>query len=156
MLDYHPLFCQNANNYEYLIACFKTPNIDSFEREIKGIGKVEAVSLESEELKETGLTYYEIPSKKKNKPSSKLAQLAAEQYIQTWKNNSRVKLYEAFAIGKSSIVDLRLHIIIEDIYVQIMFICDEGKIYEIMCFRAIYDTPHFDALSKKIKDKFCL
>jgi len=151
-----PLFCQNSNNYKYLITCFKNSNIDSSQREIKGIGNVQTISFESHELEETGLTYYEIPLRKRNKPASKLTQLAAEQWVETWKNNSRIELYEKFAIGESHIVDLRLHMLIEDIYVQLIFICDKEKIYEIMCFRDINDEIHFNTLSKNIKDKVCL
>ena len=156
LIFYSPLLCQNSNNFEYLISCFKNSHIDSSEREIKGIGNVRTISFESHELQETGLTYYEVPLKKRNKPASELAQLASDQYVQTWKNNSRIEQYEKFAIGESSIVDLRLHILIEDIYLQIIFICDEEKIYEIMCFRGINDKTYFNKLTKKIKDKSCL
>ena len=156
MLFFNPLNGQNSDNYEYLIACFKNSNIDTSDREIKGIGKVQIISLESHELEETGLAYYEIPVKKRDKAVSKLTRIAANQYIETWKNNSRIEQYEKFAIGESSIVDLRLHILIENIYVQIIFICDEKTLYEIICFRDINDETHFNALSKKVKDKSCL
>jgi hypothetical protein len=136
--------------------CFKNSNIDSSEREIKGIGNVRIISFESRELEETGMSYYEIPSGKRNKPASKLTQLAAVQWVETWKNNSRFELYEKLVIGEASIVDLRLHILIENIYVQLIFICDKEKIYEIMCFRDKNDEIHFNRLSKEIKEKVCL
>jgi hypothetical protein len=152
----NPLFSQNAGNFEYIITCLKDSKIDSSQKEIKGIGKVQAINLEATELKETGLSYYKIPLKTKVKPAARLARLAADQYIQTWKNNSRVELNEEFSVENSSVVDLRLHLLIEDIYVQIIVICDKENIYEIICFRDTNDNPHFDALSKKIKNKSCL
>lgn len=41
----------------------------------------------------------------------------------------------------------------EDIYLQIIIICDKEKVYEIMCFRDTNDKTHFDALIKNIKEK---
>ncbi|WP_298306143.1 hypothetical protein [Flavobacterium sp.] len=149
-------FGQNSKNYSYLIDCFKNSSTEKGERTINGIGNVEEIALSSNELNETGLLYFEIPKNKKGKSLVKLAELVTNDYVITWKNNSKVLLNQKYENTNACIIDLRLHIKIENIYMQVIVINDGEKIYQIMCFRDTADDTYFNSLIVKIKEQNCL
>ena len=149
-------FGQKNQNYSYVLDCFKNSTTENGERNIDGIGNVKEISLNSNELSETGLLYFKIPKNKKNKSLLELAQLVANDYIKTWKNNSKIILNKRYENTNASIIDLRLHMIIEDIDMQVIIINDGEKIYQIMCFRNTTDEKYFDSLLDKINGQNCL
>ena len=105
-------YAQTKNDYSYLLTCFIDPAIDSFKTEIDGIGEVESVNYSSDSI-ESGLSFYDIPQNKQGISIKKLAKVAANRHIQIWKNNSRITLYKQYSKGTTSILDLRLHLLIE-------------------------------------------
>lgn len=149
-------FGQKSQNYSYLIDCFKNSATENGERNIDGIGNVEETSLNSNELTETGLIYFKIPKNRKNKSLLKLAQSVSNDYIKTWKNNSKIISNNKYENDNACIIDLRLHIKIENIYMQIIIINDGEKIYQIMCFRDSEDEEYFDSLVEKTRNQNCL
>lgn len=149
-------FGQKSLNYSYLIDCFKNSATENGERNIDGIGNVEETSLNSNELSETGLIYFKIPKNRKNKSLLKLAQSVSSDYIKTWKNNSKIIRNNKYENDNACIIDLRLHIKIENIYMQVIIINDGEKIYQIMCFRDSEDEEYFDSLVEKTRNQNCL
>ncbi len=146
---------QQNVDYSYLIACFKDPAIDSFNTDIDGIGEIKSINYTSDSV-EAALSFYDIPQDKKNKSTGKLAQVATDRHIQTWKNNSKIILYDKYKVGLANIIDLRLHLLIEDIYMQVIIISEKNKIYELTSFRDTVDKAFFDKLNEKVKKKTCL
>jgi len=149
-------FAQQSKSYDYLIQCFKNSKVDTADIEIIGLGPVKAIEFSSNEMEETGLTYYVVPKNKQNKSSSKLSEIAADNQIQTWKNNSRVIKKDKYDLRETTVIDLRLYMLIENIYMQIIIISDNNKMYEVMCFKDTNDHTHFDTLTNKIMKKNCL
>lgn len=149
-------FGQKSQNYNYLIDCFKNSTTENGKRNIDGIGDVEEISLNSNELSETGLIYFKIPKNKKNKPLLKLAQSVSNDYIKTWKNNSKIICNKSYENANACIIDLRLHMRIEDIYMQVIILNDGEKIYQIMCFRNSEEEEYFSSLVEKIRNQNCL
>lgn len=149
-------FGQKSQNYSYLIDCFKNSATENGERNIDGIGNVEEISLNSNELSETGLLYFKIPKNKKNKSLLKVTQYVSNDYIKTWVNNSKIIHNKIYENDKAFIIDLRLHIKIENIYMQVIIINDGEKIYQIMCFKDSEDEEYFNSLVEKIRNQNCI
>jgi hypothetical protein len=99
--------------------------------------------------------YYSIPASKQSKSVKKLAALAANLQISTWKNNSSIVLYNQSGTDTAYFVDVRLHMIIENIYLQVLIICEKNRVYEIDCFKDDYDKNYFDKITAAIKGKGC-
>jgi hypothetical protein len=153
---YNKTFAQPGKSYDYLIQCFKNSKIDTADIEINGLGSVRTIDFNSNEMEETGLTCYTVPKNMQNKSPSKLSEIAADMHIQTWKNNSRVIKKIKYNSGAASVIDLRLHILIEDIYIQVIIIGDDNNMYEVMSIKDTNDYHHFDTLTKKIMERSCL
>ena len=148
-------FAQTNHDYSYLLKCFSNPAIDSFKTAIDGIGEIESINYSSDNV-ESGLSFFDIPQNKQSKSIKKLAQVAASRHIQTWKNNSRIVLNKQYTEGTASIVDLRFHLLIEDIYMQVIIICENKRIYELTTFRDTGDKTFFNILTEKVRMKKCL
>jgi hypothetical protein len=148
-------YSQDNKNYEYLIKCSNTGNPDSSDIEVKGFGMVNSISI-SYDIEETGLTYYNVPAKSQKKSPSKQAEIAAANQMETWKNNSRIVRKDKKDLEGICIIDLRMRLVIENIYLQVIIISDHGRMYEIMCFRDKNDENHFDSLTRKVLEKNCL
>lgn len=149
-------FGQKKSSYEYLIDCFKEATAEKGERTIEGIGEIEEVAVSSTKLEETGLLYFTIPANKRSKSFSKMAQLVANDFIKTWKNNSKIISNTKFENTNATIIELQLHILIEDIYMNIIIVNDGEKIYQIMCIRDTENNKDFKLLLDKIQDQSCL
>lgn len=147
---------QDKKNYSYLPSCFASEGIDTAQIEIDGMGEVTVLDYTSATLKETGLMTYIIPAKKQDKSPAKLAMTATQFHVKLWKNNSKVVAKNEIKLEDAAMVDLRLHMLIENIYLQVITICQGDKIYQVSCFRDTNDTTHFDSLVKKIQEKSCL
>jgi hypothetical protein len=147
---------QEAKSYDYLIGCFKNPVTESEEIEIDKIGTVKPISLSSDELGEIGLFYYDIPKDKTSLSISKLAQFATKFHIDTWVNNSKIIMNDEKKIGAACIIDLRLHMLLEDIYMQVITVSEKGKIYQVISFADTDDyQSKFDSLQEKVIKKDC-
>lgn len=149
-------FGQKNLDYSYLIDCLNNSAKENGERNIDGIGEVKEFSLNSNELHETGLLYFNIPKNKKSKSLLKLAQSVSNDYTTTWKNNSKIIINKEYETPYACIIDLRLHIKIENIYMQVIIINDGEKIYQIMCFRDTNDEEYFNSLVEKTRNHNCL
>lgn len=112
-------------------------------------------SMASADTQEIGLFYYIIPDKARGKSNEKLARLAAGFQTETWKNNSRIVSSKQYNDGPVTIVDTRLHLLIEDIYLQVIIICDGMMVFEIDSFRDTHDSVFFDRLLNKVRKKDC-
>jgi hypothetical protein len=145
-----------VKNYNYLINCFDATSREINELEIEKIGVVKAISLVAIKNQEIGLLYFEIPNKVKKLTSSKLAELASNQHIKTWKNNSYVISNKKHNNDTVSIIDLRLHMKIESINMQVITVCDSDKIYAIISFNESDDEAQFDLLIANIVKEKCL
>jgi hypothetical protein len=149
-------FSQESKSYDYLIGCFTNPVTESEEIEIDKIGTVKPISLSSAELGEIGLFYYDVPKDKTSLSVSKLAQFAAKFHIDTWVNNSKIIKNDEQKIGAVYMIDLRLHMLLEDIYMQVITISEKGKIYQVISFADTDDyQSKFDALLEKVIKKNC-
>jgi hypothetical protein len=148
-------YSQTNTNFSYLKKCFKNSSIDSFKNQIDGIGEVMFYSVTSDSV-ESMLNYYFIPKDKQSKKRRKLAELAANRQIETWKNNSNIILNKKYETDFASFIDLRLHMIIENIYLQVIIVCEDNMVYEIDCFRDENDKAFFDDQTRKIQKKNCL
>ncbi len=144
------------NSYAYLLKCFSRPSGDSFITKIKGIGDVIMHSAVADGLKEAGLTYYTIPAEKLAEPSKKLAAIVANLQISHWKRKSEMISNEASDSGTVSFADVRLHLLVENIYMQILVICDGERIYELDIYIDPYNKDTFDKVTAAIKNKECL
>lgn len=151
----HCLHAQQKN-YSYLLKCFNRPSGDSFATKIKGIGDVMMHSAVADNLKEAGLTYYAIPSARKSDPSKKLAAIAANLQISNWKRKSETISNDESDSGAVAFVDVRLHLLVENIYMQILVICDGERIYELDIYIDPYNKDTFDKVTAAIKNKECL
>ena len=151
----NPASGQEKKDYRYLPGCFDKDGIDTAQIEIDGFGEVTAMDYFSASLEETGLMLYTIPAKKQGKPAAKNAMTATQFHVKLWKNNSRTVAKNEIQLEGVAMVDLRLHMLIENIYLQIITICEGDKIYQLSCFRDTNDTKHFDALLAKLKEKKC-
>jgi hypothetical protein len=143
-------------DYAYLLQCFNHPTDTLKEVEIKGMGTVDMYSFEADSLVETGVTCYNIPGSKSSKPKEKLAEIAANLQISTWKNNSRIAYYKKWATADAAFVDVRLHLLIEDIYFQVVIIVNKGKVYEVDCFRDTNETKTFDGITASLNKMECI
>ena len=149
-------FSQPATDFSWLLRCFNGGPVDSFEIEIDGIGTVMTRHLASDSVKmEAALFYYDIPAAQRRKSGKKLAGHAAHFQIKTWKNNSKLLLYKQYRIGEAIIVDARLHLLIEDIYLQVVVVLENNRVYEIDHFEDTNDKRIFDELTEKIRKKIC-
>lgn len=146
---------QEKDSSFFLFHCGGYINRDTAVVEIKGIGEVKSISYVFADLEETGWTYYFVPENKRTQSASKLSQLLADTHKEIWKNNSRIVTREKLQVGDACIIDLRLHILIEDIYMQVLAISEPGKLYEVMCFRDTNDKAYFDRMVDNIKKKQC-
>lgn len=146
---------QSPVNHTFLLDCFKNSPVDSFEIEIKKLGELMSYNYEGDSATETGLSWFTIPEEKRSMKRSKIAELAAARQTETWKNNSKIIFYERTETGAASIIDLRLHLLIEDIYFQVLIICEKDRVYEIDCFRDTNDKICFDNLARRIKTGKC-
>ena len=156
VLSLNKSYAQTSSGFSYLVSCFKNSSIDSFEVQIDGIGAVMTHNLTSDNVKtEAILTYYDIPVNKRSKSTKKLAGLAANRQIETWKNNSKLLHYKESKNASSIIIDVRLHIIIEDIYLQVLVILENDRVFEIDHFQDKNDPVNFDRLTEQIKNKNC-
>lgn len=151
-----PAAGQTQKNYQYLPACFNTKGIDTAQIEIDGIGEVEVIDYSSDSLEETGLMIYNIPEKKRGRSLAKLAMTATQFHVKLWKNNSKVLAKNEIPLEAAAIVDLRLHMLIENIYLQIVTICEGDTIYHVSVFRDTNDGKYFDEVVAKLKEKKCL
>jgi hypothetical protein len=131
-------------------------NVDSFEVEIDGLGDVMTYNFTSDSLKgEILLTYYEIPLSKRSKSDSKLAELAANKQIDIWKNNSKIVGRNVTKNGSAIITDVRLHMLIEDFYMQVIIIVDKNQVFEFTHIQDKNDIAAFDKLAGQIGKKDC-
>jgi hypothetical protein len=151
------VYCQENNNFSYLIQCFNKSAPDTSEIEVEGIGDVNYISLGADDT-DAGLNYYSIPLNKRKKSAGKLAELASDMHKEIWKNNSRTIVRKTYKTGTASIIDLRLLLLIENIYFQVIVICDidNGMIYETMLFSDTDDPVKFDSSIKSVTEKTCL
>jgi hypothetical protein len=151
-----PATAQWQKNYQYLPACFNAKGIDTAQIEIDGIGEVEVMDYSSDSLEETGLMIYRVPEKKRDKSLAKLAMTATQFHVKLWKNNSKVLVKNEMQLDGAAMVDLRLHMLIENIYLQIVTICEGDTIYQLSIFRDTNDTAYFDKVVATLKEKKCL
>lgn len=150
------VYSQQKNDSLFLFKCPVNAETDTAEIEIEGIGEIKAIFYSLQDLEETGWTYYFVPENKQNTAASKLARLLADMHIQTWKNNSRVVELKKSQAGNASIIDVRLHILIEDIYMQVIAVSEKGELYEIMTFRDTNDKDYFNSVADNVRKKNCL
>lgn len=151
-----PAVAQWQKNYQYLPGCFNTKGIDTAQIEIDGIGEVVVMDYSSDTLEETGLMVYQVPEKKRDKSLAKLAMTATQFHVKLWKSNSKVLAKNEIPLEGAAMVDLRLHMLIENIYLQIITICEGDTIYQLSCFRDTNDTKYFDQVVAALKEKKCL
>jgi hypothetical protein len=147
---------QDKKDYSYLRSCFSATGIDTAQMEIDGFGEVFVLDYNSDTLEETGLMVFTVPPKKQDKTLSKLAMTATQFHVKLWKNNSNVVAKNEIQLEGASMVDLRLHMLIENIYLQVITIAEGDKIYQVSCFRDTNETAFFDAMVNKLKEKKCL
>jgi len=143
------------SSYTYLLDCFKQSKIDTFETEIDHIGEVINYVVESQRIEELGMIYYAIPKDKQSIPLKKMAVYAAARQIDTWKNNSKLIYKKQTEADDVVISDVRLHILLEDLYMQVIVVCEKGNVYEITCIRDKNDIVLFDSFLKKVTQKEC-
>ena len=151
-----PAMAQSQKNYQYLPGCFNAKGIDTAQIEIDGIGEVDVMDYSSDSLEETGLMIYTIPEKKRDRSLAKLAMTATQFHVKLWKNNSKVLAKNEIPLEGAAMVDLRMHMLIENIYLQIVTICEGGSIYQVSVFRDTNDGKYFDEVVAKLKNKKCL
>lgn len=150
------VYSQQKGDSLFLYKCAENAEADTAEVEIDGIGEIKAIMYNFSNLEETGWTYYYIPENKKKTAASKLSRLLADMHIETWKNNSRIVVLNRSRVGDAGMVDVRLHILIEDIYMQVIAVSEKGELYEVMCIRDTNDKAYFDSVAENIKKKTCL
>lgn len=155
------LFFQHAagqlpGNYAYLKNCFSNGPIDSFEIEVTNLGEIMSYNLTGDSTIDVLFTYFRVPDDKLDMKLTKIAELAAERQKDTWKNNSKLVYYKKTETASATIIDYRLHVLIEDIYMQVIVISEREWVYEIDCFRDKNEKKFFDGLTRKVMDKDCL
>jgi hypothetical protein len=156
MLIHSPASAQWQKNYQYLPGCFNSKGIDTAQIGIDGIGEVDVMDYSSDSLEETGLMIYRVPEKKRDRSAAKLAMAATQFHVKLWKNNSKVITKNELPLEGAAMVDLRLHMLIENIYLQIVTICEGDTIYQVSCFRDTNDTKYFDQVVALLREKKCL
>lgn len=149
-------FCQESTGYTYLLHCYPNAIKDSFEVDIKGFGEIPLHSLMPDTAADVSIYYYSIPNHAAGKSRQKNAKSAAGLQIDTWKNNSRIIYSRQTDDGQVTIIDTRLHILIEDIYMQSIVICDGTTIYEIDSILDTNEKDFFDGLVEKLRERKCL
>ncbi len=147
---------QESSGFSYLITCFKGGNVDSFETDIKGIGTLMTYNLTSDNVNsDVMLSYYDIPANIQSKSEHKLADLAAHRQIDIWKNNSKLLLYKESRSESAIIIAVRLHILIEDIFLHIIVVLENNRVFELDGFQDNYNAAAFDRVTKRIIKKNC-
>lgn len=146
--------CQQKD-YSYLPSCYHDAKIEKDTLEIDSIGSVLASTITSDDL-DVALTKYDIPANLLKESSYRLAAFSADMHAARWKNNSNMISRKKYSSGNAAIIDLRLHMRIENIYMQVLVICDGASIYELMFFSDTNDKKIFNDLLKRIRDHQCL
>jgi len=143
------------SKHAYLLDCFSKKAIDTFETEIDNIGEIVNYGVESENVEDVGMIYYDIPKSKQSISLKRLVTYAANRQISTWKNNSKIIYNKQTEVDGAIISDVRLHLLIEDIYMQVIVVCEKEKVYEISCIRDKNEAAFFDKLTDKVRKKKC-
>jgi hypothetical protein len=142
-----------TDSYAYLLECF-VPEEENGVYEFEELGEITTYARASEQI-EGGLMYYAIPVDKKKLSQKKIIEIASERHINTWKNNSKILSKKIFDDGGVTFADVRLHLLIEDIYIQVVIAYERDTVYEIIAFSDSSDPIFFDSLTELVKKKQC-